>query len=147
MPTRLVVLLQSRKSAAAGPPARATAPTASVPPKRALVRRRAGRELIMVRPPFIVRRAFIVPRKAIPKRAVPRGGPQEGGFHARPYELSTWGTVNMCGQHWQSTCTVNYNSAKIVHVGMGCTRSQKVIDASEEFGRIVVGKKSGGIEA
>src|SRR5262249_35424601 len=63
MPTRLVVLLQSRKSAAAGSPASATAPTASGPPKRALVRRRAGRELI------IVRRSFIVPQEGIPKRA------------------------------------------------------------------------------
>src|SRR5262249_54108347 len=47
----------------------------------------------------------------------------------------------------RSTWTVNHNSPKIVHVGMGCTRSQKVINASKESGRIVVGKKSGGNEA
>src|SRR5215470_19632763 len=74
MPTRLVVLLQSRKSAAAGSPASATAPTVSMPPKRALVRRRrAGCKLVMVRRPFIV----------------PRGG----GFHAGRYGLSTT-TIN-----------------------------------------------------
>src|SRR5215470_13018666 len=102
MPTRLVVLLQSRKSAAAGCGASTIQP-ASAQPKRAPVRRQHGTWCKLI----VVRRSFIVPG---------------AGFHAGRYGLST--------------STINQDSAEIVHVGTGRPRSQKVIQAGEEFGRI-----------
>src|SRR5215510_6045396 len=127
MPTRLVVLLQSRKSAAAGSAASTNAPAASVPPKRPPVSR-AGRKLLMVRRSLIVRRSS----------SFPQGADFTRGLMTCQHT-----------HHWhgRSPRSVNHNSPKIVHVGIGCTRPQKVINASEESGRIVVSKKSGGIEA
>src|SRR5262249_16548104 len=127
MPTRLVVLLQSRKSAAAGSAASTTAQAASVPPKRPPVSR-AGRKLVMVRRSLIVRRLSSFLRGA--------------DFTRGPYTCQ-----HTHDRHGRSPRSVNHNSPKIVHVGIGCTRSQKVINSGEESGRIVVSKKSGGIEA
>src|SRR5262245_8446089 len=127
MPTRLVVLLQSRKSAAAGSAASTTAQAASVPPKRPPVSR-AGRKLVMVRG----RSSSVGCHRS-----------SEGADFTRgPYTCQ-----HTHDRHGRSTRSVNHNSPKIFHVGIGCTQSQKVINAGEESGRIVVSKKSGGIEA
>src|SRR5262245_4284961 len=116
MPTRLGVLLQSRKSAAAGCGA-STITLASAQPKRALERAPVGREHGTWCKLIVVRRSFIV---------------LGGRISRRPS-----GAVNI----------INQDSAEIVHVGTGRTRFQKVIEAGEEFGRIVVTKIGGGIEA
>src|SRR5712675_3181342 len=117
MPTRLVVLLQSRKSAAAGSGASTIEPASAQPkrtPERVPVRRQqwAWCEFI------VVGRSFVVPG---------------AGFHAGRYGLST--------------SSIDQDSAEIVHVGVGRPRCQKVVKAGEEFGRIVVTKVGGGIEA
>src|SRR5262245_11141015 len=113
MPTRLVVLLQSRKSAAAGSGA-STIQLARAQPKRAPIRRQHGTWCKLI----VVRRSFH------------RSG---AGFHAGRYGLST--------------STINQDSAEIVHVGASRPRFQKVTKAGEEFGRIVVTKVGGRIEA
>src|SRR6185369_4586967 len=97
MPTRLVVLLQSRKSAAAGCGASTITPASAQPksaperaPQRALVRRQHGTWCKLI----VVRRSFVVPG---------------AGFHAGRYGLST--------------SSLNQDSPEIVHVGTGRTRS------------------------
>src|SRR5262245_21086558 len=113
MPTRLVVLLQSRKSAAAGSGASTIHP-ASAQAKKAPVRRQHGTWCKLI----VVRRSFIVPG---------------AGFRAGRYGLST--------------SSINQDSAEIVHVGTGRAGFQKLAKLGEEFGRIIVTKVGGRIEA
>src|SRR5258705_9948968 len=116
MPTRLVVLLHSRKSAAAGSGAIVKAPARSMQPNAAPAS--TGRN---------------------------RSQPLRGATMVRPWLIASIPLGE--GISREASRTVNENGPKIIDVGMGWPWREKVAQFGEEFGRIVVVKKDGRIEA
>src|SRR5262245_35105056 len=126
MPTRLLVLLQRRKSARAGSAVSADAATSNAP---ASMGTPASTQVPAVRGRAAARRILdLVYRCLIPPAFQAPDGPN----------------VPISREFLR---TVNDDSPEVVHVGQRRSWRHKIAESFEEFGRIVVVKKDGRIEA